>query len=90
MLANGMEVGSHTVSHTRMTELDDMNLMRELAHSKATLEDLLGSPVDSFAYPYGDWDTRCAEAVQQAGYSAACTTRTGWALRDNTLTNCDG
>jgi peptidoglycan/xylan/chitin deacetylase (PgdA/CDA1 family) len=84
MRENGMEVGSHTVSHTRMTGLDDMNLMRELAHSKATLEDLLGSPVDSFAYPYGDWDARCAEAVQQAGYSAACTTRTGWALRDNT------
>ena len=84
MRENGMEVGSHTVSHTRMTGLDDMNLMRELAHSKATLEDLLGSPVDSFAYPYGDWDARCVEAVQQAGYSAACTTRTGWALRDNT------
>lgn len=81
--ASGMEIGSHTASHMRLTGLDKPDLMRELTHSKASLEDLLGTPVDSFAYPYGDWDTRCAEATQQAGYTAACTTETGWALRDN-------
>ena len=84
MQANGMEIGSHTVSHVRLTGLDNVRLMQELAHSKAALEDLLGNAVGSFAYPYGDWDARCAEAVRQAGYAAACTTRTGWALRDQT------
>jgi hypothetical protein len=79
-----MEIGSHTVNHVRLTEADDARLTQELADSRATLEDLLGQTVDSFAYPYGAWDTRCAGAVQQAGYAAACTTRTGWALRDNT------
>jgi hypothetical protein len=29
------------------------------------------------------WDERCVTAVRQAGYTAACTTRTGWMLRDN-------
>jgi peptidoglycan/xylan/chitin deacetylase (PgdA/CDA1 family) len=82
MQENGMEIGSHTVNHVRLTEADDARLMQELADSRATLEDLLGQTVDSFAYPYGAWDTRCAEAVRQAGYAAACTTRTGWALRD--------
>jgi hypothetical protein len=56
--------------------------VQELADSKVTLEDLLGTAINSFAYPYGVWDARCAEAVAQAGYSAACTTRSGWALRD--------
>jgi len=82
MQENGMEIGSHTVNHVRLTEADDVRLMRELTDSKATLEDLLGSAVNSFAYPYGAWDAHCAEAVKQAGYSAACITRTGWALRD--------
>jgi len=82
MQQKGMEIGSHTVSHVQLTEADDAGLRRELVDSRATLEDLLGTPVDSFAYPYGAWDARCAEAVQQAGYAAACTTRTGWALRD--------
>ena len=83
MQAQGMEIGSHTVSHARLPELDDVRLMQELTESKATLEALLGNPVRSFAYPYGAWDARCATSAKLAGYTAACTTRTGWALRDN-------
>ena len=84
MQAGGMEIGSHTVSHARLPELDDARLLQELTESRVTLEDLLGTPVGSFAYPYGAWNARCAAAAQQAGYAAACTTRTGWALRDDT------
>lgn len=82
MQACGMEIGSHTVNHLRLTEADDVRLTSELVESKVTLEGLLGRPVASFAYPYGAWDARCADAVKRAGYSAACTTRTGWAVRD--------
>lgn len=83
MQRNGMEIGSHTVNHVRLTETVDEQLQRELINSKSILEDLLGHVVTSFAYPYGAWDDRCADAVKQAGYAAACTTRTGWALRDH-------
>lgn len=83
MQAMGMEVGSHTVSHVRLTEVDDVRLMQELIDSKVALESFLGNAANSFAYPYGAWDARCADAVKNAGYAAACTTRTGWALRDN-------
>ena len=83
MHADGMEIGSHTVTHARLTETDDTRLYRELTDSKAALEDALGGEVLSFAYPYGAWDARCVNAVRETGYRAACTTRTGWALRDN-------
>lgn len=82
MHAAGMEIGSHTVSHARMPNLDDVTLVRELVDSKAALEDAIGAAVSSFAYPYGAWDERCEAAVRRAGYTAACTTRTGWAMRD--------
>jgi peptidoglycan/xylan/chitin deacetylase (PgdA/CDA1 family) len=82
MQASGMEIGSHTVNHIRLTEADNNQLRVELTDSKAALEDALGSEISSFAYPYGAWDTRCANAVREAGYRAACTTQTGWALRD--------
>ncbi|MEW6118575.1 MAG: polysaccharide deacetylase family protein [Pseudomonadota bacterium] len=78
----GMEIGSHTVNHVRLTEADDPTLANELTDSRHQIEDALGHPVFSFAYPYGAWDTRCADAVAAAGYAAACTTRTGWAMRD--------
>lgn len=84
MQAAGMEIGSHTVNHVRLTDVDDARLMQELTDSKAALEAILGKAVTSFAYPYGAWDARCAIAAQQAGYTSACTTQTGWALRDNT------
>jgi len=83
MRASGMEIGSHTVSHARLTECGDASLMQELVDSRAALEVALSHAVSSFAYPYGLWDKRSAGALNQAGYTAACTTRTGWALRDN-------
>jgi peptidoglycan/xylan/chitin deacetylase (PgdA/CDA1 family) len=83
MGAAGMEIGSHTVNHVRLTEVNNDRLHHELSDSKAALEDVLGIAVSSFAYPYGAWDARCAQAVRAAHYAAACTTRTGWALRDN-------
>lgn len=82
MQTTGMEIGSHTVSHARLAEVNDNHLRTELTDSKAALEDVLGSEVASFAYPYGAWDARSVNAVRAAGYRAACTTRTGWALRD--------
>ena len=79
---NGMEIGSHTVNHTRLTALDDTRLKQELMDSRSTLRDLLNHDITSFAYPYGDWDARCAAAVREAGYAAACTTQSGWTMRD--------
>jgi len=85
MDAAGMEIGSHTVNHIRLPEAADADMERELLASKVTLEDLLGKPVGSFAYPYGAWNERCEAIVQKTGYHCACTTRTGWALRDGSL-----
>lgn len=79
---SGIEIGSHTVNHLRLPELDDAALAAELRDSRAALEDMTGRPVPSFAYPYGAWDRRCADAARAAGYAGACTTRTGWAVRD--------
>lgn len=83
MQGRGFEIGSHTVNHARLPALDDATLQQELVESRQRLEEALGNRVGSFAYPYGAWDERCARAAAAAGYAAACTTRTGWALRDN-------
>lgn len=97
MQSAGMEIGSHSMHHRRLPTLDDEKLATDLSESKSLLEAVTAQPVSSFAYPYGAWDTRCAAAVKMAGYRAACTTRTGWALKDNdpyllrrlTVTNTD-
>lgn len=67
----GWEIGSHTGSHPRLTQVDDETLEDELTRSKATCEQHLGDPCTSLAYPYGDVDARVVAAAKRAGYSAA-------------------
>ncbi|MES2408242.1 MAG: polysaccharide deacetylase family protein [Pseudomonadota bacterium] len=80
MHAAGIEIGAHSHRHLRLPECDDETLATELSVSKSTLEELLATPINSMAYPYGAYDERVITATRAAGYLAACTTRTGWAL----------
>jgi peptidoglycan/xylan/chitin deacetylase (PgdA/CDA1 family) len=76
--AAGVMIGSHTSSHARLTELPARVVADELAESKRQLEDVLGKPVRHFAYPYGLFDRSVRDAVEQAGYRGACSTRAGF------------
>jgi peptidoglycan/xylan/chitin deacetylase (PgdA/CDA1 family) len=75
---HGIRIGSHSVSHPDLTQVSDENLVREVGDSKRMIEDQLGLPVDSFAYPFGRFDERVKEAVARAGYAVACTTNSGF------------
>jgi peptidoglycan/xylan/chitin deacetylase (PgdA/CDA1 family) len=68
----GWEIGSHTVGHRLLTELDDERLGTELSVSKRAIEERIGS-CETLAYPYGLADARVAAHVERAGYLAACT-----------------
>lgn len=70
LVAMGIEVGSHTISHPRLTELSDDELRVELRGSKERLEDELRRPCDFLAYPFGDQDARVRAATRAAGYVA--------------------
>ncbi|HWQ23581.1 MAG TPA: polysaccharide deacetylase family protein [Gaiellaceae bacterium] len=69
---SGWEVGSHTCTHPRLTELDDRALAHELRDSRTACERALGRPCRSIAYPYGAVDQRVAAAAAAAGYEAGC------------------
>jgi len=81
MRAAGLEFGSHTRSHPRLTELSEAEARAEIADSRARLAEALGAPCDSFAYPYGDWNPQVRDLVEEAGYQAACTTHRAAARR---------
>lgn len=78
--AAGMEVGAHSRTHPRLSKCNDEELIAEIAGSKADLENLTGSKVTQFCYPYGDLDERVAMAVRKAGFNAATTVQRGRAL----------
>jgi len=78
MLAAGMSIGSHTLTHPHLARIPPDQMRTEITDSRKRLEDALGVPVTSFCYPYGNWNPEAVEAVQQAGYSLAVST-----IRDN-------
>jgi peptidoglycan/xylan/chitin deacetylase (PgdA/CDA1 family) len=51
--AEGFEVGAHTVSHADLGSTAGDEAFREIAGSRARLEDELGAAADLFSYPYG-------------------------------------
>jgi peptidoglycan/xylan/chitin deacetylase (PgdA/CDA1 family) len=65
----GWEIGSHTCSHPRLSQLDDAALMHELRDSRRACQARLGS-CRTLALPYGDGDARVLAAAREAGYVA--------------------
>jgi peptidoglycan/xylan/chitin deacetylase (PgdA/CDA1 family) len=49
---NGIEIGSHTLTHPDLRSLSFNKLEDEVRDSKAIIEDALGHSIVSFAYPY--------------------------------------
>ena len=82
-----VEIGSHSLTHARMSRLSDSDLDKEIGQSKEILEQEINRSVKFFAYPYGelaDFDERAVTLLKKYKYEAAVTTHFG---RKNEKTN---
>jgi peptidoglycan/xylan/chitin deacetylase (PgdA/CDA1 family) len=73
LLAAGHEIGSHTLSHARLSAIAPAEAEREIAQSKVMLEEMTGAPVKHFCFPYGlarDFPPYCRQYVERAGYES--------------------
>ncbi|WP_433243007.1 polysaccharide deacetylase family protein [Streptosporangium sp. CA-135522] len=68
----GMEIGGHSHSHPQLDQLPDRELRDELRTNKSLLEDQIGRPVATMAYPYGYSSARVRREARRAGYWTAC------------------
>jgi peptidoglycan/xylan/chitin deacetylase (PgdA/CDA1 family) len=73
----GVECGAHSHSHRPLDELDPEELDIEITRPKQILEDRLGGPVHSFAYPFGYYTDEIKRRVREAGYTSACAVKYG-------------
>lgn len=69
----GVDLGSHTRSHTDLPSLADDRLEEEVSGSADQLRERTGKVPRSFAYPFGRSSRRVAVAASRA-YEFACTT----------------
>jgi peptidoglycan/xylan/chitin deacetylase (PgdA/CDA1 family) len=77
----GFEIGAHTVSHPILASVDEATAWTEIAQSRQRLEEIVGEPVRSFAYPNGtplkDYSRAHVELVRKAGFDIAVSTEWG-------------
>lgn len=80
----GMEIGSHTRTHVHVKRLAQQSKDRaweELYWSRIELQDIVGTPIASFAYPNGQkgvFDNTTKSLLRETGYEYAATTIWGY------------
>ena len=78
LTADGLvTIGAHTVTHPVLPALTVPACAREITESKLACEALIGAPVTSFAYPYGEFDSASINEVKKAGFTFACSAQYG-------------
>ena len=68
----GFEIGSHGRRHLAADVNSGERVFRDALDSRLELEDRIGRPVRSFAYPFGYHSAAGRRAVRAAGYGQAC------------------
>lgn len=69
-----IEIGAHSVHHPALGHLKKDQQQHEIKTSKHTLEQLLDSPVNAFAYPHGHCSPLTKSLLQASGFAIGCTT----------------
>ena len=87
LVANGLDVGAHTVHHPILSSVDAAVAQAEISDSKAQLETLLQQDVHLFAYPNGrpaiDYQDEHRSMVKNSGFLAAVSTHWGAATNES-------
>ncbi len=66
---NGVIIGSHSLTHKRLTEIENKKEMyEELYNSKKKLEDLLTQNIDYFCPPYNCINHQIEQLILELGY----------------------
>ncbi|NOT86156.1 MAG: polysaccharide deacetylase family protein [Methylococcaceae bacterium] len=80
--AHGMEIGSHSATHSDTTTLSSANLVNEMSQSQSTLQSTIGALVTDFSAPYGAYNQNTI-AVGQQYYQSQRTVDSGFNNKDN-------
>lgn len=79
-------IGSHTLSHPRLSTLSREEAKKEIFESKQRLAKLLNREIEYFSYPYGDLNREVVGLVMEAGYKAAFVTSRKYGMRNSAFT----
>ena len=67
-LDRDFEIGAHTMTHPRLTTINEKQAFNEIIESKKYLENLIKKKVNCFCYPGGKYNNKIKELVEEAGF----------------------
>ena len=73
-IKNGFEIGSHSLDHANLNNLDEKEIMTQLNESKEYFKKKFNIKVESFSYPYGMYNQKIIKFVEKF-YKFAVTTK---------------
>jgi peptidoglycan/xylan/chitin deacetylase (PgdA/CDA1 family) len=81
LIQRGYLLGSHSLTHPFLNQLDDTAALGEIQNSRLLLQELANDPIDYFSYPFSACNMRTEQLVKLAGYTAACAGNSGaWGI----------
>jgi len=69
--SEGVEIGHHTASHLHMAAARHEEALKDVRRASARFEAELGTVPKIFAYPYGEYSSDLATAIEAEGFDAA-------------------
>ncbi len=69
LVKEGWEIGSHTVSHIDLLQVDYEHQTDEILNSRLKLRELTGQGVNWISFPFCRYDRKILEIAKSAGYS---------------------
>ena len=72
-----MIIGSHSLSHKSLTDLDIDEAIYEMEKSKEVIENKLNEKIDSFSFPFGNFNSKLIKIAKKIGYKKIFTSEHG-------------
>jgi peptidoglycan/xylan/chitin deacetylase (PgdA/CDA1 family) len=76
-----ISLGAHTITHPHLPELAEADAKNEIVAPRHNLEVLLGRKVETFSFPYGDFNESLVSWCHEAGYKRVFTSQHRLAFR---------
>lgn len=93
----GLLIGSHAVTHKKLTELNEEDLKNEIMGSRELIERNIRAKINTFSYPQGAFNKKVKEALRNNNFICSCSSIEGtndsqsdlFALRRTEITASD-
>ncbi len=69
--SRGVTFGSHSCSHSRLSELSDQEVLEDARRARDTLQHKLGVAIIDYCYPYAAANKHTQDLIASAGYRSA-------------------